>query len=319
MNIYIKPKKVKKILLKNFYYNYLIIENNFMISQEIQEKIIKHYNKKKYNTIIQLQVTSKIDFKKIYYEYQQKQLFIKKKILFVTVQHIINTNIINSINILLNYGNNNIILVFILPDLQCRYMYLLNGLNNTKIIIISCNNISKIKNKIWIIKQTKKMNLHLKNPIIKILSYYYENNLFMLFKILQILKIINPKKITTQYIKNIIEDSVYFTFKQLLYSLLLKKKIQYIRILNFFQKNNYNILSLLRYIQKKIILLIELKNKYKKNTTHNIQKKNKFILENINQKKIYKIIHYLQKIEQNIKKYDNDLIWIYFKMLITII
>lgn len=326
---YIKYNMIKKIPVTNINC-YFILEEDFFLANEVQKFILHHYKKKKYY-IIKIVITSHDTWNKVYQEYQQTNFFFKKKILLIILKTIkTNDNLYQKLQKIKQYNNKNIILLIHITNKNYdNNIILLKKIVTSHQIIIDCPYLTIQNTKIWIKKIIHTMNLNLSSEIISLLSYNYERKLLMLFKILEIFKIISVNhKIKKKYVQEILLDNVSFSIKHWIYALFTKNHIQAIRMLKFFKKKQYNISHLIRSIQKNLIYLIHIKENYLyKNYLYSFQQDiifydNKLILKtiskNISYKKIFQIINVLQIIEINNKNHNYELIWEYIKKIIFI-
>ncbi|CAL4043114.1 DNA polymerase III subunit delta [Buchnera aphidicola (Phyllaphis fagi)] len=325
LNIQINHLKNK--LIKKIYLYYFIIGKEFVIYQEIEKIIFKFFKKNELFNKITITINTDTDWEKIYFEYQQQNLFIKKKIIIVTIKDkILNKYTISKIYQIIKYKNKNILLILKLTHCNSKKIikYLISIFNNIEGIILSCDTLKKQDIETWIIKKIKNIDLNLTYQSIQLLAYYYQKNLLMLIKVLEVLKLIsisNPN-LTTKYIqKEIIENCIKFNIINLINTLLSNNRIQSIQILNYFKKTKYDVLHLIQQIQSYLIYFIKIKKeiniislKYTSNIKNQIFKKLNY---EINPIKIYKIINFLTNIEISIKTYNTRSIWLDLKTLIT--
>ncbi|QCI27279.1 hypothetical protein [Buchnera aphidicola] len=307
MNSYIKYNILNKISLNKIHY-YCILENNFFIAYEIKKKILNFFLKKKLYHLIKIKITSNIDWNKIYREYQQKDIFKKKKLLLINIYiKKINNYILYTLKNILKYKNKNIILLlnFIKIQYKNNIIFFKKIIQLNKFLIIDCPYLTELETQIWIQEKIKKMNLNLTSKIIIFLSKIYKNNLLFLFKILEVLSLNSYDQIITmKHVKTILNKNITSNIKNWIFLLFSKQKIKAIKTLNLLKNTNYKISYLLRAIQNNLIYYLHInKNYIYKN--HNI--------------KIYKIFNILTKIEINNKKNKNNpLIWQYLKTLILL-
>ncbi|QCI26078.1 DNA polymerase III subunit delta [Buchnera aphidicola] len=326
---YIEYDMIKKISIKK-QNCYFIIEEDFFLSNEIQKIILTQYKKETYH-IIKIHIKLHVDWNMVYHEYQQTELFFKKKVLIITIdKNKCNHETIFHIKNIIQQKNKEII--FILHYINFSYKHdiiFFKNIIGSNQIIINCRYLNIKKTKLWIQKIILNMKINLTEDIIDLLSNFYEKNLLMLFKMLQVLKIINTNKnLTKKYIKNISVNHIQFNINHWIYELFSNHKLQAIKILNYFKKNKYKILYLLQAIKINLIYLIHMKLNYiDQNYFHKHQKKIIFFekklkykihIKHINYKKIYKIINFLQKIDIYYKTFHHQLLWEKLKILIII-
>ncbi|WP_367677017.1 hypothetical protein [Buchnera aphidicola] len=310
---------------------YFILEEDFFLANEVQEFILQHYKKKQYDYIIKIIIKSNDTWNKVYREYQQTDFFFKKKILLIILKKIKkNYNLYQILQKIQKYNNTNIILLIRITNKNYdNNSIILKNIVTSNQIIIDCPYLTIQYTKIWIRKIIHTIKLNLCSEIIALLSYNYERNLLMLFKILEIFKIISLNhKITKKYVQEILSDNVSFSIKHWIYALFSKNHMQAIRMLNFFKKNKYNISYLIRSIQKNLIYLIHIKENYLyKNYLCSFQQdiifhdntlKLKTITKNISYKKIFQTINILKILEINNKNHKHELLWEYIKKIIFI-
>ncbi|CAL4322700.1 hypothetical protein [Buchnera aphidicola] len=319
-NVFKKKSTIQKITY-NSYTNYLIIEQDFFITQQTIKKILHQYFKLKYTYLNKIYLTKKKDLKEINYKFKQQNIFLKKQIFLIEIdKKKIKFDTFNTIKSILNHHiHNNILIVYVKNINQETIIEKIKQLSNSyQIKIIYCQYLSKNETKKWIKKKNQVMKLDLKQSIIDILSYYYERNLLLLYKTLKMLKIISiNKKIKTKCVKKIIHDNVNFNIQHLIKSIFQNKKKQITRILNYLQYHKYDINVILRYIQNYLIQYIKLKYQKKNDDKNNMNHKN--LNYDLNHKKLYILIKKLVQLDIDIKKKNKDFLWNQLKIYIMML
>ncbi|WP_343182425.1 DNA polymerase III subunit delta [Buchnera aphidicola] len=319
----------KKIFQK--IYHFLIIEQDFFISQKTIKKILFYYCSKEHK-VIQIIIKKKNHWENVYFEYRQDKIFDKKKILILILENKkIDYVTITALSKIFKYKNNNIILIIYFKKISNKHNIEIISKKLQKYPIGIIPNPVFTKNELnqWIKKKIKKINLKLNSSIINILSHLYKKNLLFLYKILEGLKIINKKKkITVQLVNQITQNTLNFYISDLIHAIFQKKIIKSCYIIDFLKRNKYDISHIIRSIQIHIIYFIHIKEK--KIYDHYLHIFKKYIvlkkedkdftklINDINNTQLYKIINLIYKIEINIKKKNNQLSWYYLKTLTAI-
>ncbi|MCW5197158.1 DNA polymerase III subunit delta [Buchnera aphidicola] len=313
-------------LKKKIYFYHFIIEKEFVIYQEIKKTILNFCKINNFLHTVYIIIQYNIDWEKIYFEYKQKNFFIKKKIIIVNIKNkVLDLYTIQKIHQITQHKNKNIAIIFELNNLNSNYKipYLIKIFNTIDGIMILGKKLKTPEIKKWIKKKIINTNVNIKQKTIQILSNYYQNNLLILSKILEIIKIIsiNNDLKTKNIDEEIIENFIQFKITDFIHELLSKNTIQAIKILNHFKKKKYDKLLLIQKIQTYLIHFVKIQNnmplntkQYSSNNINKIFKKNNYHIRN---KKLYKIINFLTKIEIKIKKYNTKLFWFNLKILIT--
>ncbi|CAL4324424.1 DNA polymerase III subunit delta [Buchnera aphidicola (Eriosoma lanigerum)] len=314
--------------LKNQLLSVYILQGKEIILCQESEKIICIYAQKQgYSNKKYFYPINELEWKHIFLIYQMQNIFLKKIILIITIfiNDVKNDNY-KYIIILLKRINKNIILI-----IKCyeNYFFKKNKifLHHTYMLgtIVNCVINNKIEFILWFERKINDLKIIMNKKTKKLLYQYYENNLFSLSKILEVISLIYFNSIIKiENIRNIITDEGLFTAYQWAQSVLNGNGIQAIRILNLLHKNNYEPLILIRVLQKILIKII-----YQSHNIRTEQKKitkinnNNQILENYNKKKyihlIYKIIKILTFLEIKIKTNKKCSIWIQLKTLSLIL
>ncbi|CAL4043450.1 DNA polymerase III subunit delta [Buchnera aphidicola (Tetraneura ulmi)] len=306
------PHNILKKLKKNIFNFYIIQGNETTLVQESIQKICKIDEK----TIkkIEINIKNTNSWKKLFYLYSTNDIFISKKIFIIHISsNTINKKEINLINNLLyiTLKKKNLLIIHFENSKCFKKIQKKINYSNLNGLIIICES-SDIFFKKWFENKIKECKLKIEKETSKLLIKLYEGNIFFLSNTIKILHLIYPNTIiNNKIISSLINDEGIFNAYQWSLSVLLNNNKKSIRILNKFEKNNYQPIILLRIFQKCLLNMIENRNPKNKETSFFCTRTR----ITINSEKYYKIIRKLTKIEINYKKNKKDLIWLDFKIL----
>lgn len=185
--------------------------------------------------------------------------------------------------------------------------------------IVSCFTLYNLHFVSWIKYEIREKNINIEDKAFFLLCKYYEGNTAFIYSILNILLITWPKtNITVDKIKKIIVD--FFSFDPLhwINAIFQGQTKKAIYILNFFRKQKYDVLILIRSLQKDLLKLIYMKREKNININMFLEDNNiwktryKFFIhgfKKINCDTLFKAIQILVRIEINIKQKNNSSIW----------
>ncbi|BGI50954.1 MAG: DNA polymerase III subunit delta [Arsenophonus endosymbiont of Ceratovacuna japonica] len=330
--IQIYPEQLTLHLYYKLQHSYLVFGNDPFLIQESVDKIYKVAKKQGFSERSYYLLDTTTDWNAIYCFSQSCSLFSNKQVLIL----IATTNNITTITSkhlikLYNLLHSNLLLI-----LQCGKLtkaqknsiwYKKIGQNG---IYINCVTPVQFKLLQWITKRTKEMSISLDNQAIKLLCYYYEGNLLALNQLFNHLLLLYPNNhINLINIKNIINNSVNFTPYHLIDALLIGKIKRALYILQQLRLECYEIIILLRIIQREIILLLKLKQQ---NNNKNLKKlfdeynvlhfRHFFIktaIQRLSLNKLQIAIQLITQAELSLKNNYNDLIWIKLETLSMIL
>ncbi|WDI78716.1 DNA polymerase III subunit delta [Candidatus Purcelliella pentastirinorum] len=320
--------KYKKYIPNKFCNNYIICGNDIFLKEDSIINILKLANKLNFNNTIRIMVDNNFTFEIISNFIKENDLFIKKKTIILTVIKQYHKILFKNISKLITLLNKNIFLIIKSDKFDKKDFFLIKK-TKIQINLINCNTPTGIQLYKWIEKKIEEFKLNLNCKIIKLLCYYYEGNVLALNQILKIISIISlTKSLNLSNIKKIIFDQAIFHPSQWSESILYGNCTRSIHILKQLFKNKYNPITLIRFLQNDLLILIIIK-RYKQNIKkilsinsyyiYNIRKLffNK-IKNSLDNKKIYLILKFLIKIELMIHKENNEkIIWLHLKILST--
>lgn len=307
---------------------YLLNGNELLILKESQDLIRKVASKNKFNEHYTIDLENNRNWDNIFDICQDISLFSQRKtLLLIFPESGLNSIIIKNLIKLYTLLHKDILLIlrsFNLNKKQENSIWFKTF--SSKTIYVICNTPKKIQLPFWVSNRAKLMKLQLDNGVNQLLCYYYEGNLLELAQILKILLLIYPDGIITLLrIKKIINDSSYFMPYHWLESILVGNGKRSIFILKKLQKENIEIIILLRILQYDLLLLLTFKrcmtsvslyilfNKYK--IWKSRQNLIIIALQRLSYKRLYKAIQKLTKIEINLKKNYNQLVWLELEKL----
>ncbi|WDI78982.1 DNA polymerase III subunit delta [Candidatus Purcelliella pentastirinorum] len=320
--------KYKKCVSNKFCNNYIIYGNNIFLKENSILNILKLANKFNFNNTIRIMVDNTFKFEMISNFIKENDLFIKKKTIILTVIKQYHKILFKNINRLINLLNKNIFLI-IKSDKLDKIDYFLIKKTKIQVNLINCNTPIGIYLHKWIKKRIKELKFNLNYKIIKLLCYYYEGNILALNQILKIISLISlTKSLNILNIKKIIFDQALFHPSQWSESLLYGNYTRSIHILKQLFKNKYSPITLIRFLQNDLLILIIIK-RFKQNIKEILSINNYYIynirklffnkiINLLDNKKIYLILKFLIKIELMIHKENNEkIVWLHLKILST--
>ncbi|MCW5197544.1 DNA polymerase III subunit delta [Buchnera aphidicola] len=320
---HIKLKNIIKNIYKKKKYNYIIYGTKNILIQKYQEIILKKFNKINIINYKNIEIKNEKNWENFFYECKKKSFLFKKKIIILKIF----TNKIQK-KIIEKFKKNNLLFkdnIILLILNEKNYKNIINKnldkffLNN--FTLIPCFELNKEEFLIWI-EEYLDNNLITNQAKFFLYKNYY-SNIELLHQNLDIISLVFPnKKITINDIKKIIFTEKTYTIFQWIYYLFLGEYKKSLSILNNLYKKKFSPLSLVRYLENQIIILILIKKK------NNIEKKiflNKnriwkntqqvyiYASQNNSYKNFLKIIRSLIRIEISIKKIKEQSIWMILK------
>ncbi|CAL4322408.1 hypothetical protein [Buchnera aphidicola] len=321
MNIKNNQQNFNNLYKKNFLFYILYGNDNYSIKINIKN-ILKYFKKYlKIKKIKTIKIKKKIEWINFFYQAKKLDFFEKNKILIVKIYiNNIDNKILKKIyKVTINQKKKLILIInvinkyFLLKKIKKKFL--------KKCKFICCNKINKIN----MIQSIKKKFIHygIDNNAIEYIYKITKNNIKTFYNLIELLYLTFPKKkILKKDAKKIIflENKTYYPW-QWIKSLLEGKYKKSIKIINFFKKKNFSSLSLTRYLEKEIFILIlmkkKLKSKYKKFFIKNYWKKKMYkrSISNNSLIKYYKIIKIIFSIEKSLKKYEEKNTWFKLKLI----
>ncbi|QCI21730.1 DNA polymerase III subunit delta [Buchnera aphidicola (Hyadaphis tataricae)] len=321
MNI-LHIEKLKNHLTKTIHPCYVLLGEDDYLIKKNQDLILKISKFKGFQDSIMIDIENVQDWKKIIHFYQQRNLFFKKNILIINfIAKILNKTLILKINNINNLFHKDILIILKLNHISnlIKQHQLLDNLKKYS-ILISCFTPYRSHFINWIRYEIDEKNIKIDEKAYLLLCEHYEGNTDFIHKILNTILIFYPKiNITVEKVKNIIFDCFNFTPLHWINAILKGNQKKSVEILNTFFEKKYNPLSLIRFFQKDLLILIQIHRNKKINIDEFLKNNNvwstrralfKNMILKIDKDIMLNAIKILLKIEINIKKNHNDSIWI---------
>lgn len=327
--INIEPEQLENQLHKKLYQIYILFGNeNFQIYESIN--IIKLAIQNKGSTdYFNIQLVNTTNWNLIFSKYQTMNLWTRYQIIDLDLSNIKFFNLFEKqIKKIFNLIYKDIILIIRIIHLN-QLNQLKNYINKLKIltnqiVLIPCHNLNYDQLTSWIINRSNLMKLSLDHNSIKLLCFFYENNLLELNQQLEILSLINIKEtITTKLITEIGTNSQNFHVLHWIDALLEGNIKRALHVLCNLLKHNVEVIFLLRMLKNNILILLnilhgnheiinEQKNflKYKKRNVMFINAAKRLDINNIVQ-----IVNLIYNIELLVKANYISLSWDYLETL----
>lgn len=259
----IYPEQLNDALQKKLYHGYIIYGDEPLFFQESKDLICNIAKKKFFKEKFNIIVNNDTNWDFIFNICNNVSLFSKAQILILNfssekLNHTIRKNLLTLSNLL----HDTLLLLICIKKLNQEYETLFKKINKN-MILIPCFSPKIFHLSMWIINQSKKLNLILTPEINNLLCYYYEGNLVELSQVLMHLSLLYPKKkIILSDVEKIINDCSNFTIFHWIDALLLGKKTRALRILNQIKDlEDISIPEIIYYLQREIIFLLNLKRK----------------------------------------------------------
>jgi DNA polymerase-3 subunit delta len=326
---YINLKNILNNIYTKNYSNYIIYGTQNFLIQKHQNLILNAFKKINILNYKNIEIKNEKNWENFFYECKKKDCFLKKKIIILKIFiHNIKKKIIKYIqknNVL--FKSNIIILILNEKNYKSFMTENIQEMLSNNFIFIPCFELKKQEFLNWIEEYLEQNTIS--NEAKNLLYKNYYLNIELLHQNLDILSLVFPKKkITIKHIKKIIFTEEKYTIFQWIYYLFLGKYKKSLLILHTLYKNKISPLSIIRYLENQIIILILLKKKNTELEQENFLKKKKIwgykkkIYINASKKNSYenflKIIKHLIRIEISIKNIQQKSIWIILKEICLI-
>ncbi|CAL4322906.1 DNA polymerase III subunit delta [Buchnera aphidicola (Chaitophorus sp. 3695)] len=321
---HINLKKIINNIYKKKKYNYIIYGTKNILIQKYQDIILKTFNKINLINYKKIEIKNQKNWENFFYECKKKDFLFKKKIIILKIfTNNIQKKIIDKIkknNIL--FKSNIILLILNEKNYKNIIKQNMENIFLHNFTFIPCFELNKEEFLNWI-EEYLENNL-IKNTAKIFLYKNYYSNIELLHQNLDMIALVFPnQEITINHIKKIIFTEETYTIFQWIHYLFLGKYKKSLLILNNLYKNKISPLSLIRYLENQIIILILLKKEKnyikkkkilnEKRIWKNTQKFYIYASKKNNYKSLLKIIRYLTRIEVSIKKIKKKSIWIILK------
>lgn len=259
---------------------YLIFGNDYFLLEESRNKICQIAKQQNFLIKYSYSIDINTNWDAIYYLSQSTNLFAARQIIILTLP---------------DYGPTSDIaekLLQLTRSLHPDLLLLLCGNKLTKTqengawykeigdngIYIHCLTPEKSRLRKWITKKAKDMRLNLSQQAKQLLCYYYEGDILAINHALEFLSLLySDENLIDFCIKKIANSTVNFTAYHWVDALFVGNFARSWRILQELQKKDFEIMLLLRIIQRELVLLLTLK----------LQNNNKNLNKIFNQYKIW--------------------------------
>ncbi|WMY96923.1 MAG: DNA polymerase III subunit delta [Arsenophonus sp.] len=320
--IKIYPEEINLYLIKNFPSCFFIFGNDYLLLQESLNKIYQiaelHGFTERYTHLLE----SNSDWNDIYYFVQSLNLFKQKKIIFLTLsKNCYNINVSHKLLKLTELLYSDVLLILSGNKLtkQQENSSWFKKINQNS-IYINCLTPTQQKLPLWITKRAKKISLTLNQEANQMLCDYYDGNLLTLDQTLKQLSILYPNgNISVSHIKKVINNTVDFTAHHWINAMFLGETKRSWYILKQLKKEKYEETILLRTIQRKLILLLKLKEQIKNKKHIKLSDNNFFfkmhhpliisVINRLSLRQLQIAIQLIAKAELYFKKNNNISIW----------
>lgn len=328
---YIYLDTLEKKLIQKINSCYIFLGENLLLSNHSQDLILHFSRKKGFTERIEINIEKNTDWEKVTIFYSKKNLFFTKTILIINFFiKIINSVLIKNINKTSFFSDPDIIVILKLNQLSRFFQEntLLDRLKSYSDIVY-CFTPYNIYFTKWIKYEIQKKNINIENNALILLCTYYEGDTLFIYKILEIILITWPNTlITREKIKKIITNFSSFSSFHWINAIFNSEKKRALYILYIFYKKKYNTLTLIRCLQKDLLILIGMKREKNLNISMFLKNNNvwnsrfkffKNAFKKIHSDNCFKAIQILLQIEIKIKKQHNHSIWMQLKELTLIL
>ncbi|QCI17252.1 DNA polymerase III subunit delta [Buchnera aphidicola (Aphis helianthi)] len=324
---FIYTEKLKKKIIKKFNLFYILLGEDLIFLNKNKKIILNCAKTQGFVENHVINIEKNTDWNKVINFYNSKNLFFKKKILIINlILKQLNSLLIQNINKLLSFENLDILTIVKFNQLSNNFKnYLLTQKNTLKTDIIWCFTPYGLTFKNWLKHEIKEKKIEITENAFLLLYKYYEGNTLLVHHILNMILLIwRNEYITSQKIKNIINKFAIFTPLDWINAIFQNKIEQAFYILDTFYKQKYNVLILIRSLQKDLLILINMKREKEINMNIFLKKNNVFLnrikffnfaIKSINFNNVLKVIRILLQIDIKIKiEYNHD-VWMELKTL----
>ncbi|MFP3013267.1 MAG: DNA polymerase III subunit delta [Arsenophonus sp. NC-XBC3-MAG3] len=259
--IRIYPEQLNSQLVNKLRTCYLIFGNDHFLLQESIDKICQVAKQQGFSECYTYSIDSVLDWDAIYHLSQSLSLFASQKILILIFSKSGSTTVI---------GEKLLKLAELLhPDL----LLILCGSKLTKAqensvwckkigqdgVYINCLTPEQSRLPQWVTQRAKEMSITLDREANQLLCFCYEGNLVALNQALESLLLLYPDgNLTLPCVKEAVNNTVNFTPYHWVNALLAGKIKRVWHILQQLQREDYEVVILLRIIQRELILLLTL-------------------------------------------------------------
>lgn len=319
--IKVYPEQLTQHLEKSLMPFYLVSGNDPLQQQESVDTLCEQARKQGFAEKKSYTLDNQLNWDDVYNDCQTLSLFSSQKILLLQAGE---TNLTATIgeHLLELYQNAGTETLFILQATKItrsqensRWFKALD-----KLVWIQCQTPEGANLTRWITQRSTAMQLHLDEPSLQLLSFYYEGNLLALNQTLERLSLLYPDgKLTLPRLEQAINDASYFTPYHWIDALLAGKTKRAIHILLKLHETDTEALILLRLIQKELLLLIRLKKGMQHTPLKTLFDQERIwqnrrphynrLLNELEPSQLYLALNQLTEIEISLKQDFNNNVW----------
>ncbi|QCI21160.1 DNA polymerase III subunit delta [Buchnera aphidicola (Hyperomyzus lactucae)] len=313
--------ELKEYLTKRLNFLYVFLGEDFFLLNKSQELILNFASQKGFLETSTIDIEKNKDWEKVILFYKKKNLFFQKTSLIINfIIKKLNIVLMKNINKISSLLNSDILMILKFNHLSLaiqKNKSLAQLKKNTD--IVSCFTPYNLQFINWIKYEIQEKNINIEEKALFLLCKYYEGDTLFIYNVLSVLVITWPNTyITVDKIKKFIIDFFSFHPFHWINAILEGKIKKAIYILNFFRNHQYDVLVLIRSLQKDLLKLIYMKRE--KNININMflvdekisKKRCKFFIygfKHINYNVLFEAIQMLVRIEMNIKQKNNSAVW----------
>lgn len=319
--IKVYPEQLTQHLEKSLMPFYLVSGNDPLQQQESVDTLCEQARKQGFAEKKSYTLDNQLNWDDVYNDCQTLSLFSSQKILLLQAGE---TNLTATIgeHLLELYQSAGTETLFILQATKItrsqensRWFKALD-----KLVWIQCQTPEGANLTRWITQRSTAMQLHLDEPSLQLLSFYYEGNLLALNQTLERLSLLYPDgKLTLPRLEQAINDASYFTPYHWIDALLAGKTKRAIHILHKLHETDTEALILLRLIQKELLLLIRLKKGMQHTPLKTLFDQERIwqnrrphynrLLNELEPSQLYLALNQLTEIEISLKQDFNNNVW----------
>lgn len=319
--IKVYPEQLTQHLEKSLMPFYLVSGNDPLLQQESVDTLCEQARKQGFAEKKSYTLDNQLNWDDVYNDCQTLSLFSSQKILLLQAGE---TNLTATIgeHLLELYQSAGTETLFILQAAKItrsqensRWFKALD-----KLVWIQCQTPEGANLTRWITQRSTAMQLHLDEPSLQLLSFYYEGNLLALNQTLERLSLLYPDgKLTLPRLEQAINDASYFTPYHWIDALLAGKTKRAIHILHKLHETDTEALILLRLIQKELLLLIRLKKGMQHTPLKTLFDQERIwqnrrphynrLLNELEPSQLYLALNQLTEIEISLKQDFNNNVW----------
>ncbi|CUX96344.1 DNA polymerase III subunit delta [Candidatus Gullanella endobia] len=310
-------------LIKALHPCYLLFGNDLFLLQESQDRIRNSAKEQHFTEHFTITLETNTDWDTVFSLCQTRSLFASRQtLLLVLPDSFINASIDEKMFKLVSLLHND--LLFILSSSKINRTMENSAwfkILSKNAVLVSCMTPKQTQLQNWVMKYVETMNLTIDNATCQLLCYFYEGNLFALTQVLKQLSLLYPDGIlTVPRVKMAVNDASHFTQFHWIDAILLGKIKRAVHILHQLKLEGAEPITLLRNIQREILLIMILKRQMvivplcTLFDHHKIWKNRRPLLtkaiERLTLSKLHNAVKLMMKIELTLKQdYDGYLVW----------